>query len=128
MFNFKCIPYITSISNNIGSPNGQILVINGFGFDQNASAITVLAGNYNCQVLQASLYQITCQVGNVSLNQTVYIKGSGIEKWVYNATSSIMNLVKNGIFQQNFWSNKVILPLFSYSIENAFDRVPAETE
>jgi len=66
----------------------------------------------------------------VKLTQFLWIKfftkGSGIEKWVYDGTNQNAININNGLFQAMFWSNNVTLPLLSYSIQNALERLPVD--
>ena len=111
---------ITSVSNNIGSPQGQILNIKGYGFPGNTTSLQVVAGDYPCTVLSSDTYNIKCKVEATALNQTLYLKGSGIEKWLYSNTGSAF-WIANGIFAKMFWTNNVTFPLVSYMIRNALD-------
>jgi len=111
---------ITSVSNNIGSPQGQILNIKGYGFPGNTTSLQVVAGDYPCTVLSSDTYNIQCKVGATALNKTLYLKGSGIEKWLYSNTGSAFSIA-NGIFANKFWTNNVTFPLVSYMIRNALD-------
>ena len=82
----------------------------------------MIAGDYPCIVLTADTYTITCKVSQTALNQTIYFKGSGIERWVYNGYSDISNQQ----FAKAFWNNSVTAPLLSYSIYNSLDRPPVD--
>ena len=86
----------------------------------------MIVGDYKCRVLQATRNQINCQVDLIPLNQTFFTKGSGIEKWVYDGTNQNAININNGLFQAMFWSNNVTLPLLSYSIQNALERLPVD--
>lgn len=123
-YDFRCIPLINSISKNKGSSRGQIVEILGYGF--NRSLLKVVAGDYPCYVLEASQKRILCRVGEIPLNQNFFIKGAGIEKWLYNAAGSNLLSISNGIFRENFWNNTVTLPLLKKSIENTFERIPTD--
>ena len=122
LYDFRCIPIIRSISTNVGSPKGQLLKINGYGFGD-ISNVTVIAGDYPCNVLYADTYDITCKVDVNALNQSYFIKGSGIEKWVYDGKSNNALNIQNQIFQKTFWAHNITLPLISHSFENAIDRI-----
>jgi len=103
---------ITSVSNNIGSPQGQILNIKGYGFPGNTTSLQVVAGDYPCTVLSSDTYNIQCKVGATALNKTLY--------WLYSNTGSAFSIA-NGIFANKFWTNNVTFPLVSYMIRNALD-------
>ena len=120
LYDFRCIPQITAVGSNIGSPKGQILNIQGFGFSNNITSLKVIAGDYPCTVLTADLYSITCKVETTALNQTLYFMGSGIERWVYNGYSDLST------FAKKFWANNVTATLLSYSIYNSLDRIPVD--
>jgi len=124
-YDFRCIPLITQVSNNIGSPEGQILNIKGFGFSGNQTALNIIAGDYPCTVLSSNIYNIQCKVETTALNQNLYLKGSGIEKWLYSITGSAFS-ISNGIFAQMFWDNNVTFPLVSYMIRNSLDWTPQD--
>lgn len=121
LFDFRCIPLITEVSNNIGSPKGQILTIKGYGFNV-SSSLKVTAGDYPCTVISSDIYTITCRVGETPLNQALFLKGSGIEKFLYNGNIGL----SNGQFAAMFWANNVTLPLQKYSIENSLERIPTD--
>lgn len=126
LFDFRCIPMITEVSNNIGSPEGQILTIKGLGFTSNVSSLVVTAGDFPCTVLSTNTYTITCKVETTALNQTVFVKGAGIEKWLYSGSGSNAFSISNQQFANMFWNNNVTLPLISSSIENSFERIPTD--
>ena len=119
---FRCMPLITNVSSNVGSPNGQIIEIFGYGFSSNQNELEVIAGDFNCKVIYADTYRIKCEVGTVPFNQSFYRRGAGIEKRLYNGSNTAMfNL--DGQFQRMIWAkNYSNLPLLSYSVNNEVDR------
>ena len=125
LYDFRCIPLITDVSNNIGSPLGQILNLTGLGFSSNISSMQVIAGDYPCTVLSASNYNVVCKVGTAALNQSVYLQGSGIEKFLYSVTGNAFN-ISNGIFASLFWANNITYTLQNYQIRNSFDWTPQD--
>ena len=128
LYDFRCIPVITQVSNNFGSPTGQLLTIQGYGFSTNLSSLQVTAGDYQCTVISSDTYIIKCKVESTALNSVLYIKGSGIEKWVYNGNgASAYNLNGNrNMFGTMFWNENVTLPLKSHTYENTLERIPTD--
>lgn len=128
LYDFKCYPLVNNVSTNIGSPNGQIITIQGHGFSPLKENIEVIAGDYACNVLDSDLYEITCEVQKLRLNQTVFTKGPGIEKTVYNGSVNTNFLdLRNGMFQTAFWNKNLSLPLIDYSIQAEPDRLPVDS-
>ena len=129
LYDFKCYPLINQVSSNVGSPNGQIIKISGNGFSQKENVV-VIAGDHPCKVLASDLYGITCEVQSQSLNQTIFTRGSGIDKKVYDLGSQTNNLgnLANGKFKQSYWNNSVALPLKSSTVQAEIDRMPATSE
>lgn len=125
IYDFKCMPLVNEVSTNVGSPNGQVITLKGNGFSPKKDKVEVIAGNYPCNVLSSDLYEIQCEVQKESLNQTLFTKGVGIEKWVYDASVNSDDLdLRSGRFQNRFWSSNITLPLISYSVESEPDRIP----
>lgn len=127
LYDFRCIPLITDVSNNIGSNQGQILNLTGLGFSSNISSMQVIAGDYPCTVLNTSNNNVICKVGTVAtaLNQSLYLQGSGIERFLYSNTGNAFN-ISNGIFASLFWANNVTYTLQNYQIRNSFDWTPQD--
>ena len=125
LYDFRCIPLITDVSNNIGSPQGQILTLTGFGFSGNISSVQVIAGDYPCTVLSSNNYNVVCKVGTTALSQSLYLQGSGIERFLYSGTGNAFT-ISNGIFANLFWANNVSYPLQNYQIRNSFDWTPQD--
>jgi len=119
---------ITQVSNNFGSPEGQLLTIQGYGFSTNLSSLQVTAGDFQCTVISSDTYIIKCKVESTPLNSTLYIKGSGIERWVYDGIDApAYNLNGNrNMFGNMFWNNNVTLALKSHTYENTLDRIPTD--
>ena len=127
LYEFKCYPLVNNVSSNLGSPNGQVITISGNGFSPMKENVKVVAGDYPCNVLDSDLYQITCEVQSQKMNQTVFTKGPGVEKRVFNMTANtgIMDL-RSGKFQASYWSQNLTAPLISYSIAAEIDRLPVD--
>ena len=122
---FKCLPSIINISSNIGSPNGQIIDIYGYGFSSNITELEVKAGDYDCKVISADTYQIKCEVKNIPLNQSIFIGGTGVERRMFDGSNSRLFYMDGG-FQNMIWSKNYTIPLLQYSIFNEIDRLPTD--
>lgn len=119
---FKCLPIILNISSNIGSPNGQIIEISGYGFSPVLNEVKVQAGDYECKVLYSDLYKIKCEVDNQKLMKKFFHGGAGIERRLFDGSNSnLFNL--DGNFQKMIWNKNYTLPLLDYSIYNEMDRI-----
>ena len=127
LYDFKCYPLVNNVSTNVGSPNGQIIKINGNGFSEQKENVGVIAGDYPCKVLSSDLYEIKCEVQSQALNQSVFTKGSGIEKRVYNSSNSSLLDLKTGDFQKSYWNKNVTLPLISSTVQSEPDRLPVDS-
>ena len=121
MSDFKCLPFITNVSSNIGSSNGQIIDIYGYGFSSDLNELEIKAGDFNCNVISADTYQIKCEVEAIPLNLSFFSGGSGIAKRLFAAGG--IDFVN---FEKMIWSKNYTIPLISYSIFNEFDRIPTD--
>ncbi|KAM3142669.1 hypothetical protein pb186bvf_005328 [Paramecium bursaria] len=92
-YQVKVIPYINSISSNLASINGQVLVINGFGFTQFKEKIqlSITGQQITYDVLDANETQIKVMVRNYSNdnNQNKYLQSSGLQYTKYKLSQSL---------------------------------------
>ncbi len=61
-YDFACVPKITSVSSNIGSVSGQIIVIKGSGFSNIPEEVSVTADEIACRVISSTVNEIACEV------------------------------------------------------------------
>ena len=69
-YNFAVVPKISSISNNVGSSQGQIITVKGVGFSSSEQN-SVSVASIPCTILSQSSTEIQCelQAGTVSADQ-----------------------------------------------------------
>lgn len=127
-YEFKCLPYITEISSQIGSPLGQVISIKGFGFSSKTVNNTVRIGKHDCVVSFSDTYNIKCEVSSKENAAKVNLKGAGLERWVYDGTNSDLWRIENEKFKNAFFTKQIALPLLKNSNEYEFDRFPVGEE
>ena len=55
-YDFRVLPEILSVNTNTGGNEGQRLIINGKGFNEDKTKVTVKVADLNCNVISSSLH------------------------------------------------------------------------
>ena len=122
-YNFQCVPTISSLNSNIGSPLGQKINIYGIGF---SSLSSVSLANTPCEILAWNSSMINCLVPQLNISQLqMFIQGRGLQRSLY--TNNNMALQK---FEMAFWNNNLAnegFYLYSKSLQSPFERTSTET-
>ena len=85
-YDFSVVPQISSISNNVGSSQGQILTIQGSGFSTSGDNQVNLADT-SCEILSQSSTEIKCELGARSTSIPTQGYHSGLKLEVYPGKS-----------------------------------------
>ena len=96
IYNFICFPIINYINTNVGSPRGQIININGFGFSNTTGNISIYAGLTPCYIINIKMFNIECEIKeDIYINQSFYIQGNGVIKtsYIYNRPISLLSMI-----------------------------------
>jgi len=91
LYDFRCTPLITSLNTNVGSPQGQIITINGYGWLPTTTNVVIYAGLTPCTVVSIQLYTIQCKIPqNSYIDIGFYVQSTGIQLTLYSQNSQAL--------------------------------------
>ena len=91
LYDFRCTPIISSLNTNVGSPQGQIITMNGYGWTPTTTNIVIFAGLTPCTVVSIQLNIIQCKIlPDNYANIGFYVQSTGILLTVYATNSQAL--------------------------------------
>jgi len=103
LYDFRCTPLITSLNTNVGSPQGQIITIIGYGWLSTTNNVVIYAGLTPCSVVSIQLYTIHCKIPQDSyIDIGFYVLSTGIQLTVYAQNTQALYQIQNEYFANDF--------------------------
>jgi hypothetical protein len=123
-YDFACVPKITSISSNIGSVSGQVIVIKGSGFSNILAEVSVTADEIECKVISSTTNEIKCEVAkDIRASRPAFNVGqAGLRNDIYDVSSGGVSELKanletnsvGSVSRYNLRSSEVLFDLSTY--------------